>query len=108
MKELIEKRVVKLRKALARKKLDTMLVLIEENRRYLSGFTGQDTQFDESAGALLITADRLILATDSRYELQARREAPAYKTVGYPEGLIKELPRLLRRLGSRRVGFENG
>ncbi len=84
-----------------------MLVLIEENRRYLSGFTGQDTQFDESAGVLLITADRLILATDSRYELQARREAPAYKTVCYPEGLIKELPRLLRRLGSCRVGFEN-
>ena len=56
--EFVEKRIEKLRNTLAKKKLDAFLVLIEENRRYLSGYAGEDTQFDESAGALLIAADR--------------------------------------------------
>ena len=107
MQAHIEKRIDRLRKTLARKKLDAFLVLIEENRRYLSGYTGEDTQFDESAGALLITADRLILTTDSRFDLQARREAPLYRVIRFREGLVKELPRLLKRLKAGRVGFES-
>jgi len=103
----IEKRIARLRKTLVRKKLDAFLALIEENRRYLSGYSGGDTQFDESAGALLITADRLILTTDSRYDLQARREAPLYRVVRLRESLDKELPRLLKRLKAGRVGFES-
>ena len=69
----IQQRLDNLRKTLREKNLDTLMVTIEENRRYLSGFTGEDTQFDESAGALFITSDRLVLATDSRYSAQARR-----------------------------------
>jgi Xaa-Pro aminopeptidase len=87
--------------------VDTFLVSTDENRRYLSGFTGEDTQFDESAGALLITAGDLILATDSRYELQARREAPLYEVLVYKEGLEKELAPLLKRLNTQRLGFES-
>jgi Xaa-Pro aminopeptidase len=86
--------------------IDTLLVLVGENRRYLSGFTGEDTQFDESAGALLINPDSLILATDSRYDLQARQEAPLYEVACYKEGLDKDLAALLKRLGTRRLGFE--
>ena len=55
-----------LRKSLAKKKFDTLMVLVEENRHFLSGFTGEDTQFDESAEALFITDPKLILAIDSR------------------------------------------
>jgi len=88
------------------KKIDTFLILIEENRRYLSGFTGEDTQFDESAGALLITQDALILATDSRYVLQAEAEASGYDIVCYHHGLIKELPAILNQLKAKRLGFE--
>ncbi|MBU4013549.1 MAG: aminopeptidase P family N-terminal domain-containing protein, partial [Proteobacteria bacterium] len=51
----MEKRVERLRKSLAENNIDTLMVLVEENRRYLSGFTGEDTQFDETAGALFIT-----------------------------------------------------
>ena len=75
LKNNIKSRLARLRKSLIEKKLDALLILIEENRRYLSGFTGEDTQFDESAGALFITDSRLILATDSRFELQAENEA---------------------------------
>jgi len=87
--------------------IDTFLVLIEENRRYLSGFSGEDGQYDESAGALLISPDACILATDSRYETQARQECPGYDVRIYQKGLAKELPEILKELKTRRLGFES-
>lgn len=107
MKNLIENRLVRIRKSIFESDLDTFLVLVEENRRYLSGFTGEDTQFDESAGALLITDNELILATDSRFELQAANEAPLYEIFCHKEGLSKALPDLLKRLQSKKLGFES-
>jgi Xaa-Pro aminopeptidase len=104
---LIKTRVANLREAMAEKNIDTLLVLVEENRRYLSGFTGEDHQYDESAGALLISARELILATDSRFEIQAATEAPLYEVVVNNKGLAKELPSLLKRLATRRLGFES-
>ena len=92
MKKAIENRLARLRKSLSEKKIDTFMVLVEENRRYLSGFTGEDGQFDESAGALFITDQKLVLATDSRYELQAKNEASLYEIYCYREGLDKSLP----------------
>lgn len=83
------------------------MVIVGENRKYLSGFTGEDTQFDESAGILLITAKRAVLATDSRYDLQAQSEAPLFEIVQYKEGLSKELPRILTSLGTKALGFES-
>ena len=50
---MYENRIQSLRDTISDKSVDAMLVLIEENRRYLSGFLGEDHQFDESAGALL-------------------------------------------------------
>jgi len=107
LKKTTKNRLSLLRKSLAEKKFDTLMVLIEENRHYLSGFTGEDTQFDESAGALFITGSKLILATDSRYELQAKNEAPLFKIVCYKEGLSKELPKIADMLGTKRFGFES-
>lgn len=100
-------RIMRLRQKMADDDIDTLLVLAEENRRYLAGFTGEDTQYDESAGALLITRDAKILATDSRYETQARNECEGFDVVVYTRGLTKELPALLRQLGARRTGFES-
>ena len=106
MEHLIENRISRVRKSLFDLNLDTFLVLVGENRHYLSGFTGEDTQFDESAGALLITDSELILATDSRFDLQAANEAPLYEVYCYKEGLIKSLPDLLKRIHTGRLGFE--
>lgn len=107
MKTSIKNRLTRLRKDLSENKIDTFMVLIEENRRYLSGFTGEDTRFDESAGALFITDTKLILATDSRYLLQAKDEAPLYEIVCYEKGLIEELPGILRTLNTKKLGFES-
>lgn len=91
---------------MAQKAVDTFMILIGENRRYLSGFTGEDGQFDETAGVLFVTENRLVLATDSRYELQARKEAPRFDTVCYAKGMIQGIPGILQDLGTEKMGFE--
>lgn len=96
-----------MRHHLAEKKIDTFLVLIEENRRYLSGFSGEDTLFEESAGALFITDDRILLATDPRFELQAGQEAPMVDVYCCREGLAAALPEILGMLHTRVLGFES-
>ncbi|MBL0715170.1 MAG: aminopeptidase P family protein [Desulfosarcina sp.] len=100
-------RIERLREALKTSGLDALLILIEANRRYLSGYTAEDGQFDETAGALLISDDHLLLATDSRYVLQAGKEAPGFEIICYPKGLLDELPARLADLNIRRLGFES-
>jgi Xaa-Pro aminopeptidase len=102
-----DERIRRIRTRMQTDGVDTFLVLIEENRCYLSGFTGEDTQFDESAGALLITDSARILLTDTRFTLQAEREAPAFEVVTHRKGFAEELPAVLRRLETRRLGFES-
>jgi Xaa-Pro aminopeptidase len=104
---LIEKRITGVKNILLQKKIDTFMVLSEENRRYLSGFRGHDTQFDESAGALFISEAGLILVTDSRYEEQASKEAPLYEIVCCKKGLPKQINNILKSLGTKRLGFES-
>jgi Xaa-Pro aminopeptidase len=104
---IIKQRIDFLRNSMDSADIDTLLVLVGENRFYLSGFSAQDHQYDESAGALLITQNQLVLATDSRFDLQAEKEAPLYEIVIYKKGLAKELPDLLKRLQTNRLGFED-
>ncbi len=104
---ILEQRLEFLRHSMDAVDIDSLLVLVGENRFYLSGFSAQDHQYDESAGALLITQEQLVLATDSRFDLQAAGEAPQYEVVIYKKGLAKELPDLLKRLDTRRLGFED-
>ncbi len=109
MNDFIESRIVSLRKAMAESRIDAQLVLIEENRRYLSGFTGEDTGYDESAGALLITGKECFVLTDTRYELQAQQECNGFQVIVYKKGLSKELPNLLSGLEGGtpgRLGYE--
>jgi Xaa-Pro aminopeptidase len=102
-----QNRLAKLRENMRHLDLDTFLVLIDANRRYLSGYSSEDGQFDETAGALLITHGTCLLATDSRYDLQARREATGFEVVCYRKSLYEALPQLLRQIAARRVGFES-
>lgn len=100
-------RLRRFRKQLRHLELDAFLVIIDVNRRYLSGYSAEDGQFDETAGALLITAKDGILATDSRYELQARQEARGFEVVCYRKSLYDALPSMLEQIKAQRVGFES-
>ncbi len=100
-------RVARLRETMQALELDAFLVSIDANRRYLSGYSAEDGQFDETAGALIIASPQMLLATDSRYELQAQREAPGFEIVCYRDGLLEALAGRFADLGLRRVGFES-
>ena len=79
--------------------LDGVLISAPENRRYLSGFSG-------SAGYLLITKAKSILATDSRYTEQATNQSPYFDVRQVSGGwgwLIDEL----KDSGVKKVGFES-
>jgi len=106
MDTVIERRIEAVRRRLAEAPFDTLLVLTQENRRYLSGFTGEDTHFDESAGCLFINGDHLLLATDSRYLTQAEHEAPHFQIQCYKQSLVSSLPGILEQLGVRKLGLE--
>ncbi len=109
MYDIIKSRVHDIRASMLESTIDALFVTIAENRRYVSGYTAEDTAHDESAGALLITRDDLILLTDSRYTLQAETECPDFRVITYKKGLSKELPALLPTLTSGvpvRLGYE--
>lgn len=61
-------RIAALRAALGGEALAALLIAHPANIRYLTGFSG-------SAGLVLVTADAVVLITDSRYETQAAEEA---------------------------------
>jgi len=103
----IESRLEAFRKKLDTQPFDTFMVLVGENRHYLSGYSAEDGQFDETAGILLISMSKAVLVTDSRYDLQAGREAPLFEVIRYRKGLFTELPDILVSLGTRRLGFES-
>jgi len=91
-------RLESLRETLPSLQIDGLLVTNPTNIRWLSGFTG-------SYGRLLINQKQAVLATDARYWIQARKEAPDYE-------LFKDIRRaqdtlaLLNKGGVGRVGIE--
>lgn len=86
--------------------MDTLMILVAENRRYLSGFTGEDNGYDESAGALFISEKKLLLATDSRFTFQAQEETRDFEIYCYKKGLSAELPEILALMETKSLAFE--
>jgi Xaa-Pro aminopeptidase len=92
-------RLGKLRSRLAPEGLDAIIISQTENRHYLSGFTG-------SAGFLLISQQRAILATDFRYVEQAQSQAPDFEVVQIRGEIAKWFPQLVSELEAQKLGFE--
>ena len=81
--------------------LDALLIYQPENRRYISGFTGSEAM-------LLVTPDRAIIATDSRYWQQAEREALEFSLYKVKTKYVMEMTDLLAAAGNpRHIGFES-
>ena len=104
--EQTKSRIEAVRERLTKENLDAVLILNGDNRFYLSGFTGEDHQCDESAGALIVSQSELCLATDSRFELQAQQEAPMYRVTIYRKGLSEKLVEFVQRNNIKRLGVE--
>ena len=91
-------RLSKLRKLIAEKGLDALLISQPDNLRYLSGFTG--------SGWLLISGRDAMLALDFLYVEQARQESPDFGITQIKHELHNWLPGLVFDAGWRKLGFE--
>lgn len=107
-KSLFQQRLNTLRIKMAGAKADTLWIIQPENRRYISGFKAVDTQLNESSGSLLINPKHALLITDSRYTIEAKKEARDFEVITLKKGLAEELPALLARLKTNVLGFEGG
>ncbi len=99
-------RIESLRALLKKHKLPALLVTIPANRFYLSGFTPEDGQMGESAGALLISQRAAIILTDFRYQLTAESQAENFELRVYQSGLAQELALALKSLRIKTLGVE--
>ncbi|MFZ7112551.1 MAG: M24 family metallopeptidase [Desulfatiglandales bacterium] len=105
-RSVYRKRVEAFREKLRGMSLDTAWIVQPENRQYLSGFRAEDGQINESSGSLLINEEICFLITDSRYTLQAQKEAPDFQVYTLEKGLVEELPKLAGATGAKVLGFE--
>jgi Xaa-Pro aminopeptidase len=105
-KDAFQKRLTALRQTLTPKSPDAIWIVQPENRRYLSGFKAIDTQINESSGSLLITRNKAFLITDSRYTIEAEREAADFEVITLKKDLTTDLSGLLSRLKIKTLGFE--
>ena len=97
----MEGRIARLRALLTEKIVDAVLITKEENVHYFSGFRGDST-------VLLVTHERLLLITDSRYTEQAAVQAPLYEIVEQRDGLYRKAAELAADAGAVALGFEGG
>ncbi len=73
------------------------LILSPENLYYFSGFTGGEAM-------LFIDKNKLLLFTDSRYTIQAQKEAPDFEIIDTAKTSVSEF---LKSQGDKAYGFED-
>ena len=101
-------RLARLRERLAVAGLDAYFGVRSEHSRYLTGFAlgdGED-RVSGSSGWFVVGADEVVLFADSRYRIQAEREAPDARVEPVYGDLEERWPDLLASVGARRVAAE--
>ena len=109
MYEFRKNALSRIKKVISQRKLDAILITSPEDRFYLSGFYAEDLGMKESSGALIITKEKNILLTDSRYLFQAQNEAIGWQIVIYKKGLhqgIKEIFKDLDKNKEIALGYQ--
>ena len=94
------KRLRSLISAMEERSLDALLVTDEANVTYLSGFRGHDSM-------LLVTPRRKFFITDSRYSEEAADTLKGFSIEVVRTTAYDTLQRLVRKSGSKRIGFES-
>ena len=98
MPETHASRRARLVERLAAESVDGALITSLVNVRYLSGFTG-------SNAALLVTPEAAVLATDGRYDTQARAQSPDVELV-VDRACAAALTGLAGKRGTMRLAYE--
>jgi Xaa-Pro aminopeptidase len=101
-------RLARLRARFANEGIDAYFGLRREHMRYLTGFAldeGEEKVAGHS-GQFLVTPDEVVVLADSRYTIQARRQAPDALIEEPGHELPARWEALCASLGARRVGVE--
>jgi Xaa-Pro aminopeptidase len=102
------RRVARLRTRLEAAGLDAYAGLRREHMRYLTGFTLADGEekVAGTSGQFLVSGEEIVVLADSRYAIQARREALGARIVDGPRDLAHDWAALVASVGARRIGVE--
>lgn len=104
------RRLARLRARFADAGVDAYFGVRAEHMRYLTGFTladGEDRVAGNS-GRFLVGGDEVVVLADSRYRIQAHREAPAARIADAYGELAARWPELVSSIGAHRIAVEAG
>ncbi len=99
-------RVTKLRKRLEDLELDAVVVTHPSNRRYLTGFEGDDIPPNESSGHVVIGLDRAVIVVSPLEAQHAREQATGFEVFHRIRPLAAADAAVVQEIGAKRVGFE--
>lgn len=103
-------RLARLRSRMTAAGVDGYFGVRREHMRYLTGFTLAETETASAgdSGKFLVTGETVRVLADSRYTIQARREAPEATLFECYHALSERWPDLTREAGVKRVAVEAG
>ena len=106
-RERYAERREKVRRLMRKAGLDALLITLDANRFYLSGFELHDAQINESSGCLVLDVEGGDwLCTDPRYLDAARRLWDEDRIFIYRGGGMEQINGLLKDRFQGRIGFE--
>ncbi len=103
-------RLARLRARFADTGIDAYFGIRAEHMRYLTGFAlgNGEEKVAGNSGQFLVAGDEVVVLADSRYTIQARREAPEARLFEAYGDLPARWPEIVASVGARRVGVEAG
>ncbi len=103
-------RLERLRARFADAGVDAYFGVRSEHMRYLTGFALGDGEEKVSgtSGQFLVSGDDVVVLADSRYTIQAGRQAPDARVVYVDRNLPARWPELAGSVGARRIAMEAG
>jgi len=94
--EALKKRIKKVRRRLADKGLNGLVVTAEPNVKYITGFSGADSW-------AVITHNSIYLVTDSRYSEQAKKQCQLCRIILRTESMTEAVGEILKKLKSAKT-----
>lgn len=101
------KRLRKVQDRLKEKSYNAYMVCNAENRHYLTGFFADDHFINEISGYLFITEKDALLATDSRYAVQAKNQTEGIDVACFNKFPKDFIPEVLKKMEIHSLGFES-
>ena len=104
----LPKRLAALRARMAEEGVDALLLTSHADARYFTGmrFGPNEEPTAGSSGWVMVGPDRLGILVDSRYAVQARREAPHAEAIDYGSDAGAAVGAWVARGGVRRLGLD--